>query len=68
MIRIPQLKLNIHHTEADLRQAVKKELRLAHDNFTYTIKNVLSMQEKSRNFILCMRLMSLFLKKKNSGF
>ena len=38
MIRIPQLKLNIHHTEADLRQAVKKELRLAHDNFTYTIK------------------------------
>lgn len=38
MIRIPQLKLQIHHSEADLRAAVKKELRLSHDHFTYTIK------------------------------
>ena len=38
MIRIPQLKLQIHHTEAELRGAVKKELRLSHDNFTYQIK------------------------------
>ena len=38
MIRIPQLKLQIHHTEADLRIAVKKELKLSHDNFTYYIK------------------------------
>jgi len=38
MIRIPQLKFQIQHTEADLRNAVKKELRLSHDNFTYQIK------------------------------
>ncbi len=38
MLRIPQLKVHIHHTEGELRAAVKKELRLAHDNFTYTIK------------------------------
>ena len=38
MLRIPQLKLHIHHTEAALRQAVKKELRLSHDNFTYCIR------------------------------
>jgi len=38
MIRIPQLKLQIHHTEAELRLAVKKELRLSHDSFTYSIK------------------------------
>ena len=38
MIRIPQLKLKIHHTEMELKQAVKKELRLSHDNFQYTIK------------------------------
>ena len=38
MIRIPQLKLQIQHTEADLRIAIKKELHLSHDNFTYQIK------------------------------
>ena len=38
MLRIPQLKLHIHHTEAELKLAIKKELRLPHDNFTYTIK------------------------------
>ena len=38
MIRIPQLKLQIHHTEAELKSAIKKELRLSHDNFTYNIK------------------------------
>ena len=38
MLRIPQLKLHIHHTETELRLAVKKELKLPHDNFSYTIK------------------------------
>ena len=38
MIRIPQLKLQIHHTDEELKLAVKKELRLSHENFTYTIK------------------------------
>ncbi len=38
MLRIPQLKLHIHHTEKDLKQAVKKELRLQKDDFTYQIK------------------------------
>jgi len=38
MLRIPQLKLQIHHSEAELKQAVKKELRLTHDNFTYFIR------------------------------
>lgn len=38
MIRIPQLKLHIHHTESELKQTVKKELRLSHDNFEYIIK------------------------------
>lgn len=38
MLRIPQLKLHIHHTLEELKQAVKKELRLSHDNFSYTIK------------------------------
>jgi len=38
MLRIPQLKLNIHHTEAELRMSVKKELHLSHDKFTYSIR------------------------------
>ncbi len=38
VLRIPQLKLHIHHTEEELKAAVKKELRLSHENFTYTIK------------------------------
>jgi uncharacterized FAD-dependent dehydrogenase len=38
MIRIPQLKLHVRHTDAELRQAVKKELRLSHENFTYLIR------------------------------
>ena len=38
MLRIPQLKLDIHHNGEELRQAVKKELRLSHNNFTYQIK------------------------------
>ena len=38
MLRIPQLKLHIHHTDAELKQAVKKELRLSHDKFTYIIR------------------------------
>ena len=38
MLRIPQLKLHISHTEQELRAAVKKELRLSHNEFTYTIK------------------------------
>ncbi len=38
MIRIPQLKLHIRHTKEELTLAVKKELKLPHENFTYTIK------------------------------
>ena len=38
MLRIPQLKLYIHHTEQELKNAVKKELRLSHDKFTYIIR------------------------------
>ncbi len=38
MLRIPQLKLHISHTEEELKAAVKKELRLSNDNFTYSIK------------------------------
>lgn len=38
MLRIPQLKLPIHHSEADLRKAIQKELRLSEDVFTYVIK------------------------------
>ena len=38
MLRIPQLKLHIHHTKEELKLAVKKELRLSHENFTYSIK------------------------------
>ena len=38
MLRIPQLKLHIHHSEEELRRAVQKELRLPNDNFTYFIK------------------------------
>lgn len=38
MLRIPQLKLHIYHTDKELKLAVKKELRLPHENFTYTIK------------------------------
>lgn len=38
MLRIPQLKLHIQHTEQDLRNAIRKELRLSSDTFSYTIK------------------------------
>ena len=38
MLRIPQLKLHIHHTDAQLKAAVKKELKISHENFTYAIK------------------------------
>jgi len=38
MIRIPQLKLHIHHTEQELKTAIKKELRLSSDNFSYFIR------------------------------
>lgn len=38
MLRISQLKLQIHHTESELRLAIKKELRISHENFTYHIK------------------------------
>lgn len=38
MLRIPQLKLHIHHTEAELKLAIKKELRISHDGFEYTIR------------------------------
>lgn len=38
MLRIPQLKLHIHHTEAELAQAIKRELRLSYDKFTYVIR------------------------------
>lgn len=38
MIRIPQLKLHIHHTEQELKKAIQKELRLSYDNFSYKIK------------------------------
>ena len=38
LIRIPQLKLHIHHTEQELKKAIQKELRLSYDNFSYTIK------------------------------
>ena len=38
MIRIPQCKLHINHTEKELRNAIKKELRITHDSFTYTIQ------------------------------
>ena len=37
MLRIPQLKLHIHHTEAELYQAIKKELRTS-ELFIYSIK------------------------------
>lgn len=38
MIRIPQLKLHIHHTKQELTLAIKKELRFSHDKFTYIIR------------------------------
>ncbi len=38
MIRIPQIKLHIHHTDVEVKKAIQKELRLQHDNFTYSIK------------------------------
>ena len=38
MLRISQLKLHIHHTDAELKLAIKKELRLSHDKFTYSIR------------------------------
>ncbi len=38
MLRIPQLKLPIEHTEQDLKNAVKKELRLGEEDFSYTIR------------------------------
>ena len=38
MIRIPQLKLHIHHTEQELKQAIKKELRISANTFSYMIK------------------------------
>ena len=38
MIRIPQLKLHIHHTEQELKQAIQKELRLSSTTFSYMIR------------------------------
>lgn len=38
MLRIPQLKLPMTHSEADLKNAIRKELRIPEDTFTYTIK------------------------------
>lgn len=38
MLRIPQLKLPVTHSETELRKAIRKELRLSEDSFTYTIK------------------------------
>lgn len=38
MIRIPQLKLHIHHTEQQLKQAIQKELHLSSNDFSYVIR------------------------------
>ncbi len=38
MIRIPQLKLHISHTEAELCSAIAKELRMPEGSFTYRIR------------------------------
>lgn len=38
MIRIPQIKLQIHHSEEELRTAIRKELHLSYDDFPYYIK------------------------------
>lgn len=38
MLRIPQLKLHISHTEAELCSAIAKELRLPEHTFTYKIR------------------------------
>ena len=38
MIRIPQLKLHIHHTEQELKKVIQKELHLSYDTFSYSIK------------------------------
>ncbi len=38
MLRIPQLKLHIFHTEEELKRAIGKELHLGDKEFTYTIR------------------------------
>lgn len=38
VLRIPQLKLHIGHSEEDLKKAVAKELRFFTGDFTYTIR------------------------------
>ena len=38
MLRIPQLKLHIHHTEEELERAIRKELRLNNQSFDYEIR------------------------------
>ena len=38
VLRIPQLKLHIHHTDAELKCAIGKTLHLNEGEFTYTIR------------------------------
>ena len=57
MIQISQLKLPISHTEADLRQKIKKTLRCGETLFSYEIiRQSLDARHKEdkNSYILCM--------------
>ena len=55
MIRINQLKLNIKHSEADLKEKILKVLRISEDSLlSYEIKKRPWMRGGSRNFSMYM--------------
>ncbi|MBE5950273.1 MAG: FAD-dependent oxidoreductase [Lachnospiraceae bacterium] len=55
MLRIPQLKLHIRHSEEELKRAIQKELRLQNDDFTFTIrKRSLDARKKQElHYVYC---------------
>mgnify|MGYP001172622484 CR=1 FL=1 len=54
MIQISQLKLPISHTEADLRQKIKKTLRCGETLFSYEIIRMPAIKRIKNSYILCM--------------
>ncbi|EGN30306.1 hypothetical protein HMPREF0993_01215 [Lachnospiraceae bacterium 5_1_57FAA] len=55
MIRINQLKLNIKHSEADLKEKILKTLCISEDSLlSYEIKNSPWTREGSQNFTMYM--------------
>ena len=53
MIRINQIKIGISHTEIELRNKIKKTLKLNNDNFTYRIiKKSIDARKKPELFFV----------------